>query len=143
MSLSTSIWSRLADDATLTADLGTYGGEPAVIVADEDTVPEDYPLPFVVVAGPDYDEPNDTKAEDGREQEILIRAYTDATGDTSTVETIAERIRALLHRQPVGLVDGAYIVRCSGPVVTPTDASLYGREIAVRVTSLSDPEEES
>lgn len=136
VSLSTTIHARLAGDATLTALLSTYRSAPAVIVADEDTVPADVAPPFVIIAGPAFDEPNDTKTDDGREQEVIIRAYTEATGSTLAVAAIAERIRTLLHREPTGLATGAYIAYCSGPVVAPTDDSFYGREISCRVTSL-------
>lgn len=136
MSLATAVWSRLAVDPVLAAKLATYRGGPAVVVADEDTVPEDMGLPFVAITGVAFDEPNDAKVEGGREQELVIRIYTASTGSTLLVDELAERVRSLLHRLPSGLADGAYIARCSGPVVAPTDASLYGREVTVRVTSL-------
>lgn len=142
MSLQTAIYDRLVADATLASLLATYGGDPAVVIGDEDTLPEDLDPPFVQIAGPGYDEPNDTKTDDGREIEIVLRAYADATGSTLIADQIAERCRTLLHRQPSGLADGAYISRCSGPLVAPTDASLYGREITVRVTTLITPSSE-
>lgn len=139
MSLSTATYTRLAADVTLTAMLATYRGNAAVIVGDEDTLPEDIATPFVAIEGPSYDEPDDTKEDDGREIEIVIRAFADATGSTLVIDGIAERIRTLLHRAPTGLLPGAYIARCSGPRVAPTDPSLYGREILVRVTTLVYP----
>lgn len=140
MSLSTTIHARLAADPTLVALLSTYRGQPAVVVGDEDTLPEDIICPFVIIAGPTYVEPDDAKNADGRETEITIRVYTDATGSTVAVEAIAERVRALLHRLPHGLADGAWMARVSGPVVAPTDSTLYGRELVVRVSTLTIPQ---
>lgn len=135
MSLPVAVWQRMKDDDTLVADLGSYNGAPAIVVADDGTFPEDIPTPFVAVMGVDTDEADDTKTTVGRDQEVRIQAYSNATGSTLVVNRIAERIRTLFHRQPVGLADGAYLATCSGPTVAPTDATLYGRDITVRVVS--------
>lgn len=136
MSLATAIYQRITADATLTGLLATYRGAPAVVVGDLDTLPEDIRPPFVVVDAAEFNEPFDTKQDDGREVSQPVRCYADATGSTLLVEQIAERIRFLLHRKPTGLLPGAWRVECSGPVIAPTDTSFYGREITARVTSL-------
>lgn len=136
MSLPTALYQRLAADATLTGLLAQYRSLPAIVVGDLDTLPEDIVPPFVIIDAAEFNEPNDTKQDDGREVAQPIRCYTDATGSTLLVEQIAERIRFLLHRKPAGLLPGAWRAECSGPVIAPTDTSFYGREITARVTSL-------
>lgn len=135
MSLSTAVYDRLVADATLTAMLDTYRGNPAVIVSDAGDVPENVRAPFVIIAGPSSDVPNDSKQCDGREIIVAVRCYTKATGSTLAVANIAEQIRTLLHRQPVGLLDYAYVAECRGPFVAPTDRHFYGRQIDARVLS--------
>jgi len=137
VTLSAEIQARLAGDATFAAMLASYRGEPAVVVGDEGTIPEDIKPPFVVIHGSDQDFASDTKDRDGREVLRPIRVYTDATGSTLEVEAIAERARALLHRQPDGLAPGAYVAECEGPTVAPTDKSFYGRQLLLRLTSLA------
>lgn len=137
MTLSAAIHARLAGDVAMAAMLSTYQGEPAVIVGDEGTIPEGVVAPFVVVHGSDQDLPNDTKDRDGREILRPVRCYDDATGSTLLVEAIAERVRELLHRQPEGLLPGAYIAECEGPTVAPTDTSFYGRQVLLRLTNLA------
>lgn len=136
MSLATTSRARLVADATLVALLDTYRGQPAVIVADDGTVPEDMPRRFVVViADLPTDEPNDTKDKDGRDQTLMVRTYDKATGSTKGIDAVAERIRFLFHRKPAGLAPGAYVATCSGPFSAPTDSALYGRQVEVRVQS--------
>lgn len=135
MGLATAAWSRMAGDPVLSADLSSYHDEPAVIVTDDGSLPEDVSTPFVAVLGVIVDEPNDCKSGEGRDQSLMIRVFDEADGSTLQVEAIAERVRSLFHRQPLGLASGAYLVECSGPFVTPTDSSLYGRQIEVRVVS--------
>ena len=136
MTLTAALYSRLAVDATLTAMLSSYQGGPAIVTVDDDGVMGDVVPPFVMIAAPDVDEPFDAKVETGRDVVRPVRCYTAATGSVVAVEAIAERVRYLLHRQPVGLADGAFLAECAGPVGTPTDSSFYGREVTVRVTSL-------
>lgn len=133
MSPSTAIWSRLRGDATLTGLLAEHGDGSAVIVADEDTVWGSVDTPFVMIMGPLSDDPDDYKVEPGRDVLISVRAFDDATGSTLRVAEIAERIRTLLHRQPVGLMPGAWSCTVSGPSVAPTDTTLLGRQLDVRI----------
>lgn len=143
MSLPVAIWQRLTADPTLVALLATYGGEPAIVVGDMNTLPEDITPPFIIIDAAELNEPFDTKTEDGREVSQPIRCYTDATGSTLLVDQIAERVRALLHRRPDGLAEGAWRVECSGPIIAPTDTSFYGREVTPRVTWLAPPATDS
>lgn len=136
MTLSTALWARLAGDLTLAGMLATYQGDPAVIVGDEGALPGDLDPPFVVIHGSDQDFAADTKQDDGREVLRPIRCYTTGGGSTLEVEAIAERVRELLHRQPDGLLPGAYVAECEGPTVAPTDPQFYGRQVLLRLTTL-------
>ena len=132
MSVTEAIYDVLAGDATLTALLATYGGEPAIFTTDP--APGDAVLPYIVSAGEVAQTPWDTKTTRGRVVIRDVRCYTDATGSAVVVETIAERVRALLHRQTLAISDfECLIADCSGPV--PADGQdAYGRIVSVRLT---------
>jgi len=126
------IYDTLAGDATLTAMLASYGGEPAIFTTDP--APGDAELPYIVSAGEVAQTPWDTKTTRGRVAIRDVRCYTDATGSAVAVETIAERVRALLHRQTLAISDFVCVVAdCSGPTVADGQDA-YGRIVSVRLT---------
>ena len=126
------IYDVLAGDATLTAMLSTYGGEPAIFTTDP--APGDAELPYVVSAGEVAQTPWDTKTTRGRAVTRDVRCYTDVTGSAIAVEAIAERVRALLHRQTLAISDFVCVVAdCSGPTVAD-GPDAYGRIVTVRLT---------
>ena len=126
------IYDVLAGDATLTALLTTYGGEPAIFTTDP--APGDAELPYIVSAGEVAQSPWDTKTTRGRVATRDVRCYTDATGSAVAVEAIAERVRALLHRQTLAITDFTCVIAdCSGPVVAD-GPDAYGRIVTVRLT---------
>ena len=126
------IYDTLAGDGTLTAMLSTYGGEPAIFTTDP--APGDATLPYIVSAGEVAQSAWDTKTTRGRVALRDVRCYTDATGSAMVVETLAERVRALLHRQPLAISDFECVVAdCSGPVVADGQDA-YGRIVTVRLT---------
>ena len=132
MSVTEAIYDLLAGDATLTALLATYGSEPAIFTTDP--APGDAVLPYIVSAGEVAQSPSDTKTTCGRIVFRDVRCYTDATGSTVVVETIAERVRALLHRQTLAISDfECLIADCSGPVAADGQDA-YGRIVSVRLT---------
>lgn len=126
------IFSVLSGDATLRGMLGLYQGAPAIFTAEP--VPGDAPLPMIVTPGQISDASDDTYDSLGRDLRRDIRCYTAATGSTAPVEAIAERVRALFHRQPVP-VDGhtGVLAEASGPILAPTDDTVYGLVITVRL----------
>jgi len=134
--LSQALAARLKGDATLAAMLGSYRSEPCVFSAD--TVPGDAPRPYLVWAGAMHDEPFGGKVEDtiGRELYLDIRAIADATGSSQKIDSIAERVRTLLHKVP--LVVTGYsntIARCiAGPLDLATDPRLIGRVMTFQWT---------
>ena len=132
MSVTEAIYDALAGDATLTALLTTYGGEPAIFTTDP--APGDAELPYIVSAGEVAQTPFDTKTTRGRVAIRDVRCYTGATGSAVVVETIAERVRVLLHRQTLTISDFVCVVAdCSGPVAADGQDA-YGRIVLVRLT---------
>jgi len=126
------IYDVLAADGTLTAMLATYGGEPAIFTTDP--APGDATLPYIVSAGEVAQTPWDTKTTRGRVAVRDLRCYTDATGSAVLVEAIAERVRALLHRQTLAISDFECVVaECSGPLAGDGQDA-YGRIVSVRLT---------
>ena len=121
----------LLADVTLAGLLASYGGSPAVFTSDP--VPGDAVKPYVITAGEVVHRPFDTKLTRGREIWRDVRCYADDTGSADTVEQIAERVRALLHRQIIA-VDGftVEVAECFGPVVAD-EPDAYGRIITARI----------
>lgn len=132
MTLTADLHARLAGDATLTGLLSTYRGEPAIFTADP--VPSDARFPFVVITGPEGDDDYGFKNRAGRDVRRRIRAYTRATGSIDVVEAIAERVRVVLHRQPIS---DAYVVDVKGPELAPSDPDIYGRSLVARLLTLT------
>jgi len=119
--LTQAIYSTLAADSALSAMLASYGGGPAIITADP--VPYDVPRPYVVTAQPLNDQPFDGKNTVlGHTIRQDVRVVADATGSSQQIEAIAERVRALLHRQALAVAGFTMIVSdVSGPVAAPSD----------------------
>lgn len=129
--LTKAIYDELAGDATLTGLLATYGGAPAIFTTDP--APGDAEMPYIVTAGEFSQEPFDTKQTRGRELRRDVRCYDDADGSAVTVEAIAERVRALLHRQVIVIPEFVWILGdCTGPVAADEEDA-YGRIVTVRM----------
>lgn len=129
---SQAIYNVLSGDATLAGLLSTYGGNPAVFTTDP--APGDATLPYVVTAGEVSDVAFDTKLTRGRTIMRDVRCYDAAGGSAVAVEEIAERVRALLHRQPVAVAGFNWILaECSGPIAAD-ERDAYGRIVTVRMT---------
>ena len=118
-------YDRMAGDGTLIALVSTYGGNPAVFTTDP--APGDATLPYVVTAGEVSQVPFDTKTTQGRTIMRDVRCYAAADGSAVTVEAIAERVRALFHRQWISIAGFNWIwAECSGPIVAD-ERDAYGR----------------
>ena len=132
MNLSAGIYGRLAGDGELAALLATYDGEPAIFTSDP--APGDAVLPYIVTAGAVSDVPFDTKDHIGRQVMRDVRCYAAANGSTAVVEQIAERVRVLLHRQPLEVDgEGWLMSNCTGPIAMD-DLEAYGRVVTLMVT---------
>lgn len=132
MNLTAALYDRLAGDGTLVALLATYRGEPAIFTVDP--APPDAALPYIVTAGSVVDNAWDTKTTRGRQVWRDVRCYAPATGSSVTVEAIAERVRALLHRHYLEVDDHVtYLAETAGPIALG-DNEAYGRIVTVRLT---------
>lgn len=122
----------LAGDAALVALLATYGGRPAVFTTDP--APGDANMPYIVTAGDVVQIPWDTKLTRGREVWRDVRCYAAASGSAVTVEAIAERVRALLHRQAITIAGFEWVLaECAGPIVSD-EQDVYGRVLTAKFT---------
>lgn len=130
--ITAAIYDVLANDGTLAALLSTYGGQPAVFTTDP--APGDATPPYIVTAGEVSQAPFDTKTTRGRTITRDIRCYDDADGSAIRVEAIAERARALLHRQALAIVGYVWVwAECIGPIAAD-ERDAYGRIVTVRMT---------
>jgi len=130
--LTAAIYDVLAGDGTLAAMLSSYGGQPAVFTADP--APGDAELPYIVTAGEVSQAPFDSKLTRGRTILRDVRCYAAADGSAATVEAMAERVRALLHRQEVAIAGFNWIwAACSGPIAAD-ERDAYGRIVTVSMT---------
>lgn len=126
------IYNVLVADGTLVGLLGTYGGAAAVFTTDP--APGDALLPYIVTAGEASQTPWDTKTTRGRQLWRDVRCYAAASGSTATVEAIAERVRALLHRQEITIAGFGWIwCECSGPIALD-EQDVYGRIVTAKMT---------
>jgi len=130
--LTQAIYSALAADSALGTMLATYSGSPAILTADP--VPYDVPRPYVVTTQPLHDEPLDGKNTVlGHTIYQDLRVVADATGSSQSIEAIAERVRALLHRQSLGVAGYTMIVAdVSGPVAAPSDPRVMMLSLTAR-----------
>ena len=126
------MYDRLAGDATLAGLLNTYDGAPAVFTTDP--APGNALLPYIVTAGDVSNAPFDTKTSRGNTIFRDVRCYDSVTGSAARVEQIAQRVRALFHRQALVIAGFVWIwAECSGPVAADEDDA-YGRIVSVKMT---------
>lgn len=129
MNLAAAIYDKLAVDGTLAGMLSVYGGGPAVFTTQP--APGDAVLPYIVTAGDVSHLPFDSKTTLGRDVMRDVRCYTAAEGSVVEVEAMAERVRALLHRQALTISGFIWIISdCSGPVAAD-ERDAYGRVITL------------
>jgi hypothetical protein len=125
---------RLSTDAVIASGVTPYRSKPAVFSelpvqgwTDPDAV-------YIVISPPVNDDPRDSK-NTTRAREVMhdVSVYGPQTGDSSLVDTLAERVRDLLHREPLTVSGyGTLIASCTGPIIAPTDDLIYGRIVMVR-----------
>jgi hypothetical protein len=131
--LTQAIYDQLVADGTLVGLLATYNGNPAVFTTDP--APGDATLPYIVTAGEVSQAPFDSKTTRGRDAIRDVRCYAEADGSVVTIEAIAERVRALLHRQALSIDGYDWIMSdCTGPIVAD-ELDTYGRIISVSVVA--------
>ena len=127
--LTQAIFNRLAGDMTLTGMLATYNGEPAIFTTDP--APGDAVLPYIVTAGEVSQSPWDTKTTRGRSLIRDVRFYAEADGSVILIESMVERGRALLHRQPLTISGFTWVIsNAAGPIVAD-EPGAYGRILSL------------
>jgi len=126
------LYTALASDVTLTGLLATYEAAPAIFTTDP--APADAVLPYIVAASIPVDMAFDTKTTLGRTIWRDIRIYAEALGSVVLIDQIAERVRALLHRQTLTVAGYDWVLSdCAGPISADVDL-VYGRIITVKIT---------
>ncbi len=141
MDLTQAIYNKLSTDATLVALLANYpsGSPQSPAVFTGWPVPPDAERPYIFTRGNTSDTPWDELADNlGRQVIRDVTVIADNTGTDDDIEIIAERIRALLHRQSLTLPVGTHVMtQCiDGPTVAETDDSLTGRRLTFRITAM-------
>lgn len=127
--LTAALYDVLAGDAQLVGMLESYKGLPAVFTAHP--VPGDAKAPYVVTVGEVTQVPWDTKTTRGRDLIRDVRAYAPATGNPIVVEAIIERVRALLHRQPITIDGFQWVIsNVTGPIALD-EKDYYGRVVSL------------
>ena len=134
-------YDRMAADPELTALLNSYvptgstagSGALAPAIFTDQEVPEDAQPPYVWSNGQITDIPDDTKLQPGREIVRDVFCYT-LRNQTDLIDQIGNRIRDLFHRHALAL-DGALaiVAEANGPVTAPTDETVVGRVVSVRI----------
>lgn len=132
MPITQAVYDRMANDATLAGLLADYRGTPAVFTTDP--APGDARLPYIVTAGHPVNAPFDTKTSRGRSLWRDVRCYAAADGSAALVEQIAERVRALFHRQALVIAGFVWLwAECSGPI-SADEQDAYARIVTVKLT---------
>lgn len=136
MNLSQVLYTLLAGDGELADLLAEYRGVPAIFTTDP--APGDAVLPYIVSAGEVAQVPMDTKTTRGRDMRRDVRCYAPATGSAALVEQMAERVRTLLHRQPLTIDGFTWLISdIAGPIVADERETQSGRDTYGRVLTLS------
>jgi len=128
--LTQAIYDRLAGDGELGGMLADYNGSPAIFTTEP--APGDAVLPYIVTAGEVAQAPFDTKTSLGRNVLRDVRCYAPGEGSAVLVEAIAERVRFLLHRQPLSIAGFDWVISdVAGPIAADEGGGgspdVYGR----------------
>jgi len=125
------VYDTLSQDVTLIGMLSSYETKPAIFTTDP--APGDASLPYIVAATVPVSTAFDTKTTRGRLVWLDVRCYAAALGSAKVVNAIAERVRYLLHRQPL-LISGHVWIwsECTGPI-NSDESDAYGRIVTVQI----------
>lgn len=130
------LYARLVGDAQLVALLGTYRDAPCVFTGQH--IPGEAPRPLVHSPG-EFGAGDDTKDHAGRRVVRDVFVYADGTGSAKTIDTIAERVYSILHRQSLTVESNTnWLILASPPGVAPTDDTLQGRVVTLTIGLISE-----
>jgi hypothetical protein len=138
MDLTASLYDALADDATLSAQLATYAGGPAIFSGD--LPPGDFSIggdPCLLIRPPTDEINRDTFSSFARSVTIDLFLYATAGMSAGSIDDAAARVRVLLHRQYLpSPASGAAQPFCtvSGPFGAPaSEPSIAARRLSARL----------
>ena len=128
------IYSKMNGDATLTALLNSYNGNPAVFSGDR--IPDNAELPYITISGNIAVSRADTKTTQGREILRDIGCWDHQSSSVLNVENIAERVHDLFHRVALTITGHTnWLTEASGPITTPPEEGVFGRIVTLRIIS--------
>lgn len=134
--ITAAVYDRLAGDPTLVDLVSVYKGNPAIFTVDP--APGDAELPYIVTAGEVSQAPFDTKTTRGRDLIRDVRCYAAEDGSAVVVEAMAERVRALLHRQLLTISGFTWLISdVSGPIVAD-ESDTYGRIVSLSLVIMEE-----
>jgi len=131
MSVSSAFYNMLALDSDVAALVSTYGSAPAVFTSS--WVPEDATGTYIWTPPTISDIAYDTKTTRGREIHRQVGCYAEDTGSDLAIETLAEAVRTVFHRQTVNVGQVNYHCTASGPTQAPTGEGIVGRIVTIRL----------
>jgi len=131
VNLTEAIYDRLVADSDLADMLAEYDNGPAIFTTDP--APANAVLPYIVSAGHVAVSAHDTKTTRGRQIWRDVRCYAPASGSALVIESIAERVRNLLHRHNLQISNGeTWVAEASGPIAADEEDA-YGRIVTIRL----------
>lgn len=135
MDMGTAFVDAMKADTALAGMITTFRGSAAVF--GQSPVPRRARRPYIVTASNLSDVPFDTlDSADGFGRDIRrdVFIYDDHPAGLVRIEQIAERVRAIFHRQRIAPSGwrGVFTTVVSGPLPAPTDDSIIGRVLTVR-----------
>ena len=130
--ITVALYDRLANDVSLVNMLAARS-DGGISIYTPDLVPEDAPLPYVASTGEGVTTPMDSKTTLGRRVWRDIRCYAPMDGSAVLVESIAERVRWLLHRKPLTITGyDVWVADVTGPIAA-NEEDAYGRVLTLRM----------
>lgn len=133
-SVKNAIHARLLADADVTGAIATYEGVSAIFAGR--AVPVDAVRPYIHIR-PVAASTDDLLVERGRQVMVDIAAYAADGGSIDAIDSLAEGIRNLFHRQSLELAGGCTViaVRCDPPVDAPDEPDgVIGRIVTLYIT---------
>lgn len=120
--------------ATLNLPLAWYDTGPTLLLTDAGArCPA---RPYVVVDPPTTDTDTGAKNWPARTVDLAVRVYSDI-GQDPDADAMAGQIRDYLHRRTVSFDGMAGLANVSGPSVSPSDASMVGRILRIRIQAFA------
>ena len=132
MNLTKAIYTRLVTDPTITGSLSSFNGTSSVFFSTH--APDSASLPYIISRGAWSIQPWDNKTSQGQESYYDIGIYTSDNDSISTLETITDRVRTLLHRYNLPVTGSSTVMcECSDIGISPYEDQVQGRIVTIRL----------